>query len=154
MGVEWLSGNKFYLLLLVCINPKPLWFINGNTNIDGLSSHLPTSPPIAPVLNVGLVSADTEMTVACEIPLKLFAIKLTFTFINSNLTGNQVEGPGEGAINILQHPFTILTGSCFLQICIFYTWQLCIDPPSSDLLTSLPIPSALNAGVMHASQYS
>ena len=59
---------EFYLLPLVCINPRPLSFIIGNTDIDAPSSHLPTSPPIAPVQNVGLVSADTEMT-ACEIPL-------------------------------------------------------------------------------------
>ena len=101
MGVECLSAcNEFYLLPLVCINPKPLSFIIGNTNIDVLSSHLPTSePPIAPVLNVGLVLASTEMTVACETPLNLFAMKLILTFINSNLTVNQVEGPVEGAID-------------------------------------------------------
>ena len=120
MGV-WLSAcNEFYLFPLVCINPKPLSFIIGNTNIDAQSSHLPTSPPIAPVLNVGPVSADTEMTVACEIPLKLFTMKLIFTFINSNLTVNQVEGLVEGAIDILQHSSPILTGSYLLQIFIFY----------------------------------
>ena len=119
--VKWLSArNKLYLSSPVWIHPKPPSFIIDNTDIDFPNPHLPTSLPIAPVLNIGM-SAGTEMTVACEIPLKLFAIKLTFTFINSNLTGNQVEGPEEGAINILQHPFTILTGSCFLQICIFYT---------------------------------
>ena len=63
-----------------------------NTDIDVLSSHLPASPPIAPVLNVGSVLIGPEMTVACEIPLTLFAIKLLLTFINSNLTVNQVEG--------------------------------------------------------------
>ncbi|KIJ91439.1 hypothetical protein K443DRAFT_486062 [Laccaria amethystina LaAM-08-1] len=31
---------------------------------DSLSSHLPTSPPIAPILNVPLVSVGTEMTIA------------------------------------------------------------------------------------------
>ena len=117
MGIEWLSaGNKFYLPPLVCIYPKPLSFIIGNTNVDTLSSYLLTSPPITPVLNVGLVSANTEMTVACEIPLKPFAIKLILTFINSKLTVNQVEGPVEGAVDILQHPSCILTGSCLLQI--------------------------------------
>ena len=47
-----------------------------------MTSCLPTSPPIAPVLNIGLVSVGTEMTVACEIPLNLFAMKLMLTFIN------------------------------------------------------------------------
>ena len=124
MEVECLSAcSEFYLLPLVCINPKPLSFIIGNTNIDVLSSHLPTSPPIVPVLNVGLVSASTEMTVACEIPLQnLFAMKLILTFINLNLTVNHVEGPVEGAIDILQNHSPILTGSCLLQIFIFYFW--------------------------------
>ena len=58
----------FYLPPLVCINTKPLLLTIGNTDIDALSSHLATLPAIAPVLNVGPVSADTEMT-ACEIPL-------------------------------------------------------------------------------------
>ena len=73
---------EFYLLPLVCINPKPLSFSISNTDIDAPSSHLPASPPIAPDLNVGLVSAGPEMTVACEIPLNLFAIKLILIFIN------------------------------------------------------------------------
>jgi len=60
------------------------------------------------------------MTVACEIPLNLFAIKLTLIFINSNLTVDQVEGPVKGVVDFLQHPSPILTGSCLLQISIFY----------------------------------
>jgi len=111
LGVEWSSTyNKFYLSPLVCINPKYLSFIIGNTDIDFLSAHLPTSPPIAPVLNVGLMSVDTEMNAACEIPLNLFAIKLMLTFISSSLTVDQVEGSVEGAVNFLQHPSPILTG--------------------------------------------
>ena len=75
MGVEWLSSCiEFYLLPLVCNNPNPLSFMIGNTDIDAPSSHLPTSPPIDPVLNAGPMSAGTEMTAACEIPLNLFAI--------------------------------------------------------------------------------
>jgi len=62
--------NKFYLLPLVCINHRLLLFIIGDPDIDFLSSHLPTSPPIALVLNVGM---DTKTTFACEI-LNLFAI--------------------------------------------------------------------------------
>ena len=89
-------------------------FIIGNTDIDILSSHLPTSSPIAPVLNEGLVSVGTEMTVACEIPFNLFAIKLILTFINSCLTVNQIEGPVQGAVDFLQHPSPISTGSCLL----------------------------------------
>ena len=120
MGVEWLSPCvEFYLLLLVCINPKPLSCIIGNTDIDAPSSHVPTSPPIAPVLNVGLVSTGTEMTAACEIPLNLFAIKLILIFIHSNLTVNPVGGPMEGAVDILQHSSPILTGSCLLQTFLF-----------------------------------
>ena len=115
MRVGWLSPCiKFYLLPLVCINPKPLSFIIGNTNIDAPSSHLPTSPPIDPVLNVGSTSAGTEMTPACEISLNLFAIKLILIFIHLNLTVNLVEGPVEGDVDILQHSSPILTGSCFL----------------------------------------
>ena len=148
---EWLSNcNKLYPHPLVCIILRLLSFIIGDSDVDFLSSHLPTSPPIAPVLNVGLVSVGTEMTVACEIPFNLFAIKLTLTFINSNLTVDQVEGPVES----LQQPSSILTGLCLLQISIFYFWLLCIGPSSSDLPTSLPIPSVLNAEVMPASQYS
>ena len=116
LGKEWLSAhNKLYPSPLVCINSKPLSFITGNTDIG---SHLPTSPSIAPVLNVSLVG--TEMTVACEIPLNLFAIKLILTFINPNFTAGQVEGPAGGAVNFLQHPSRILTGLCMLQISIFY----------------------------------
>ena len=107
LGKEWLTAhNRFYLSPLVCINSKPLSFITGNTNIG---THLPTSPPIAPVMNVSLVGS--EMTVACEIPLNLFAIKLIFTFINPNLTADQIEGPAGAAVNFLQHPSPILTGS-------------------------------------------
>jgi len=120
-GKEWLSAcNKFYLPPLVCINLKPLSFIIGNTDIDLLGSHLPYSPPIAPVLNVGLLSVDTEMTVACEIPLNLFAIKVILNIINCNLTGDKIEGQVEGAVNFLQHSSPILTGSCLLQISILY----------------------------------
>ena len=116
LGKEWLSAhNRFYLSPLVCINSKPLSCITGNTDIG---SHLPTSPPIAPVMNVSLVG--TEMTVTCEIPLNLFAIKLILTFINPNLTADQVEGAVGGAINFLQHPSSILTGLCMFQISIFY----------------------------------
>ena len=122
MGVGLLRlWVEFYLLPPVCINPKPLSFIIGNADIDAPSSHLPTSPQIGPVLNVGPVSADTEMT-ACEIPLWQFAIKLILIFINLNLTVNQVEGCVEGAIDILQCTSPILTGSYFLQIFIFYFW--------------------------------
>ena len=75
LGVERLTArNKFYLPSLVRIYPKPLSFIVSNTDIDIPSTYLPTSPPIAPVLNV--VSAGTEMTVACEISLNLFAINV------------------------------------------------------------------------------
>ena len=73
LGKEWLSAcNKFYLSPLVCINSKTLSFMIGHTDIDLLSPHLPTSLPIAPILNVGLVSVGTEMTIACKIPLNLF----------------------------------------------------------------------------------
>ena len=147
LGKEWLSAPSTFQL--VCINPKPPSFIIGKTDIDVLSSHPPTSPPIAPVLNAG-----AEMTAACKIPLNLFAIKLMLNFINSNLTVDQVDGPVEGAVYFLQHPSPILAGSSLLQISIFYFWSLCIDPPSSGLPTSLPIPSALNAEVMPPGQYS
>ena len=120
MGVEWLSPcTEFYLLPLVCINPKLLSFIIDNTNIDAPSSHLPTPPPIAPVLNVGLMSAGMEMTAASEIPLNLFAIKLILTFIHSKLIDNLVEGPVEGAVDILQCSSPIVTGSCLLQTFLF-----------------------------------
>ena len=104
------APNKFYLHPLVCFNLKALSFIFGNADIDFLSSHLPTSPPIAPVLNVGLMVVGTEMTFACEIPLNPFAIKLILTFINSNLSVDQVEGPVDGAVDFLQQPSPILTG--------------------------------------------
>ena len=68
------------------------------------------------------MAVGTEMTFACEIPLNLFAIKLILTFINPNLSVDQVEGPVEGAVDFLQHPSPILTGSCLLQISIFYFW--------------------------------
>ena len=105
LSKEWLSAhNKFYISPLVCINPKLLSFIIDNTDIDFLSPHLPTSPP----------SVDTKMTVAREIPLNLFAIKLIFTFINSNLTADMVEGSMQGAVNFLQHSSSVLTGTCLL----------------------------------------
>jgi len=100
--------NKFYLLPLVCINHRLLLFIIGDPDIDFLSSHLPTSPPIALALNVGL---DTKTTFACEI-LNFLAMKLTLTFINSNLTVDQVEGSVQGAVDFLQQPSSIFTGSC------------------------------------------
>jgi hypothetical protein len=114
LGKECLSAcNKFYPSRLVCINLKPLSFIIVNSDIDFLSS---PSTPITPVLSVGL---GTEMTLACEIPLDLFAIKLILTFINSNLTADQVEGSVQGVVDLLQHSSSILTGSSFLQISIF-----------------------------------
>ena len=117
LGKEWLSArNKFYVSPLVCINPKPLSFIVGNTDVDYLSPHLPTSSPIAPLLNAGLVSVDTGTTDACEIHLNQSAIKLILTSINID----QVEGPVQRAVDFLQHPFAILTGSCFLPVSIFY----------------------------------
>ena len=85
-----------------------------------MSSHLSTSPPITPVLNVGLVSDGTEMAVASEIPLNLFPINLILTFINSNLTADPVEGPVQGAVHFLQHSSPILNGSCLPQISIVY----------------------------------
>ena len=118
--MEWLSTpSSFYLSPQVCINPKPPSFIIGNADIDVLSSHLPTSSPIAP-MNVGLVSVGTETTVACKISLNLFAINLILTFTNFNLTVDQVEGPVQGAVEFLQHPSLILTGSYLLQISMFY----------------------------------
>ena len=99
---------------------QTLSFIIGNTDIDILSSHLPTSPPIAPVLNLGLASVGTEMTVACEIPWNFFAIKLILIFINSCLTVDQIEGPVQGAVDVWQHPSPILTGSCLPQTSIVY----------------------------------
>ena len=153
LGKQWLSAcNKFYVSPLVCFNPRPLSFIVGNTDIDYLSPHQPTSSPFAPVLNVGLVSVDTEMTDACEIPPNQFAIKLILTSIDSNISVDQVEGPVQGAVDLLQHPFAILTGSCLLHISIFYFSWLCIDPPNSDFPTCLPIPSLLNEKVMSASK--
>ena len=111
LGVECLTTcNKSYLSPVVCVHTKCLSFTVGNTDIDILSSYLPTSPPIAPDLNVGLVSADTEMTVACGIFLNLFAINLILTFINSYLTVDQIEGLVQGAVDSLQHPSPILTG--------------------------------------------
>ena len=91
-----------------------------DSDIDFLSSHLCNSVPIAPILKVGWVPVGTEMTDACEIPLNLFAIKLTLPFINSNLTVDQVEGLVQGAIDFLEQPSSILNGSCLLQIPIFY----------------------------------
>ena len=57
----------------------------------------------------------TEMAVACEIPL--FPIMSMLTFINSNITVGQVEGPVQGAVDISSH---IITGSSLLQVSIFY----------------------------------
>ena len=108
------TRNKLYLSPLVCINLKHLSFIVGNTDIDFLSSHLPSSPPIASVLNAGLVSAGIEMTVACKIPLNLFVIKLILTIVNSNLTADQIEGSVPGAVDVFQHSSSISTGSSLL----------------------------------------
>ena len=119
LGMECLATrNKFYLSPLACVHPKPLSFIN--TDIDILSSYLPTAPPSASVLNVGPVSADTEMTVACQISLNLFAMNFILTFTNFYLTVDQIESPVQGAVDSLQHPSLILTGLCLLQISIFY----------------------------------
>ena len=52
----------------------------------------------------------TKAAVACEMPLNLFAIKLILTFINSNLSVDQVEGLVQGDDNFLQNPSPILTG--------------------------------------------
>jgi hypothetical protein len=74
---------------------------------------------MAPVL-VDLGSVGMEMMVTCEIHFNLFAIKLTLNFINSNLlTVDQVEGPMQGAVDFVEQPSPILTGSCLLQISIF-----------------------------------
>ena len=79
LGKETLSAqSRFYLSPLVCVNLRALPFIIGNTDIDLLSSHLPTYTPITSVLNVPLDSVAAGMNVACEIPLNLFAIMLMF----------------------------------------------------------------------------
>ena len=108
------TRKKLYLSPLVCMNFECLSFIIGNSDIDFLSSQLPSSLPIASVLNAGLVSAGTEMTVACKIPLNLFVIKLILTIVNSNLTADQVEGSVQGAVDVSQHSSSILTGSSLL----------------------------------------
>ena len=92
----------------------------GNTDIDLLTSQLPTSSPNAPVLSVGVVPVGTEMTAACEIPLSLFAMKLILTFINFNLSVDQDEGLVPGADDFLPHTSHILTGLYWLQISIFF----------------------------------
>ena len=118
LGKERLSTqSRFYVSPLVCVNLRPLSLIIGNTDIDFLSSCLPTSTLIAPVLNVGLDSVGVGMNVACEIHLNMFSIMLMLTFINSNLTVGQVEGPVQGAVDTSS---PILTGSSLLQISIFY----------------------------------
>ena len=112
---EWLSiHNKFYISPLVCINLKCLLFIIDNSDIAFLSSHPPTSPPFAPVLNAGLVSVGTEMTIACKIPCNLFAIKLILTFINFNLAADHVEGSVQRGVDFLQYSSSILNGSSLL----------------------------------------
>ena len=111
------AQSRFYLSPLVCINLRPLSFIIGNIDIDFLSSHLPTSAPVASVLNVGLDSVGAGMNVACEIPLNLSAIMLVLTMIDSNLTVGQFEGPVQGAVDFSD----IFTGSSMLQISIFYS---------------------------------
>ena len=117
-GKESLSAqSRLYLSPLVCVNLRPLSLIIGNTDIDFPSSHLPTAAPIASVLNVGLDSVSAARTVAREIPLNLFSIMLMLTFINSNLTVGQVEGPVQGAVNTSS---PIFPGSSLLQISIFY----------------------------------
>ena len=118
LGKDRLSAqSRFYLSPLVCVSLRPLSHIIGNTYIDFPSSHLPTSAPIAPVLNVGLDSVGVGMDVPCEIPLNLFSIMLMLTFINSPLTVGQVEGAVQGAVDMSPH---IFTGSSLLQISIFY----------------------------------
>ena len=118
LGKEKLSAqSRFYLSLLVCVNLRGLSFIISNTDIDYPSSHLPTSAPIASVLNVCLDSVGVGMNVACEIPLNLFAIMLMLTLIHLNFTVGQVEGTVQGAVDISSY---ILAGSCLLQISIFY----------------------------------
>ncbi|KIJ93835.1 hypothetical protein K443DRAFT_111439 [Laccaria amethystina LaAM-08-1] len=67
-------------------------------------------------ISTGLVLVDTELTVACEIPFNLFARKLILTFINSNITADQAEG----SVDFLAPSSSTLTGSCLLQISIFY----------------------------------
>ena len=59
-SLHWfaLTSNLYHSSLII-----------GNTDIDFLSPHLPTSPPGTSVLNAGLVG--NEMTVASEIPLCL-----------------------------------------------------------------------------------
>ena len=64
-----------------------------------------------------MVPVGTEMPAACEMPLSLFAIKLILTFINFNLSVDQVE---EGPDDFLQHTYPILTGLYLLQISIFF----------------------------------
>ena len=100
------AQSRFYLSPLVCVDFRPLSFIIGNTNIDFPNSHLPTSAPIASVLNVGLDSVGAGMSVACKIPLNLFSVMLMLTLIDSYLTVGQVEGPLQGAVDISSDIFT------------------------------------------------
>jgi hypothetical protein len=108
-----------FLFPLVCIHPKPLLFITNDSDIGLLNSHPPTpiSPLFASVMDAGLMSVDTEMTVACKI--QPVCIKLTLSLINSDLAVDQAEGPLQEAVDCLQHSAPILTGSCSLQIYMF-----------------------------------
>jgi hypothetical protein len=94
--------------------PKPLSSIIDNSDVDFPSSHSPTSPLIDPVLNAGLISVDTKVTVACQLPFNLSAMKLMLTLINSDLAVDQAEGPLQEAVDSSN-----LTGSCLVQIYVF-----------------------------------
>ena len=96
------AHSKLLLSPLVCIHPKPLLFIINDSDIGLLSSYPSTSPLIASVTDAGLMSVDTEMTVACEI--QPACIKLTLSLINSDLAVDQAKGPLQKAVPYLQQP--------------------------------------------------
>jgi len=68
-------------------------------------------------MNVGLMSVDNEMPIACEI--QPVCIKLTLSLINSDLAVDQAEHPLQEAVDCLQQSAPILTGSYLLKIYIF-----------------------------------
>ena len=68
-------------------------------------------------MEAGLMSVDTEMTVACEI--QLACIKLTLSLIKSDLAVDQAEGPLQEAVDYLQQS---APGSSLLQIYLFSFW--------------------------------
>ena len=97
-------------------------------SVDGTSVNIGRrSAPPTLITPSSIREADIAVPVTSRILFNLTAATRTSIAHRSNFAGDQVQVPGEvaersqqGAVDFLQRPSPILTGSCLLYMSIFY----------------------------------